>query len=151
MSIICIHLFLCSLLDCQFFPQPPYSPCLSSFSTIISLSGLKIFSLIVCEHIMLKVHRFGVTCMASVFACERVPWPEAAFLSSAGFFAYVEGLWSTASRDSYAPDARHWHFMAVTQSQLGPQKLSSVCEEKNERGNGTKKLVITLGVSNISP
>lgn len=40
--------------------------------------------------------------------------------------------------------------MAVTQSQLGPQKLSSVCEEKNERGNATKKLVITSGISNTS-
>lgn len=34
---------------------------------------------------MPKVHRFGVTWTVSVFACELVPWPETAFLSSAGF------------------------------------------------------------------
>lgn len=55
--IICIHLFLCSLLDSQFFPQPHSVPCLSSFSTTTCLSGLKVLFLIFCQYILFQVYQ----------------------------------------------------------------------------------------------
>lgn len=102
---------------------------------------------------MLKVHRFGVTWMASVFACELVPWPEAAFLCSTGFFFLLRWKGFGALHLEIAMHQMQCTATTFYGSNRASWALKSFLQsvrKKSERGNGTKKLVITSGISNTS-